>query len=136
MKKFCEVCGGLPSVADLTIRHDPSCPNHPDAIDDTPTEPIAPPAGNVKSFALARAEKGAMPKSFPALDALQLARDWAEREERTPIHVVVFMATAHEGGGDGIKFFQSGDYRAHAQVGMVIEGLDLLRGSGWTEYGK
>lgn len=76
------------------------------------------------------------PNHPDALDALQLARDWAEREERTPTHVVVFMATAHEGGGDGIKFFQSGDYRAHAQVGMVIEGLDLLRGSGWTEYGK
>lgn len=126
MQKFCDVCGGIPSLADNAIRHDPNCPNHPDAIDDTP-QPVA---SNVASFSLARANAGSKPKDHPALAALDLARDWVRESNLTPTHCIVFLARANEDGSDGIKFFQSGDYRSHAQTGMVIEGLDMMRSTG------
>lgn len=127
MQKFCDLCGGISSLADNTIRHDPNCPNHPDAIDDTPVEPVA---SNVASFALAKADKGSKPNEHPALAALDLARDWVREANLTPTHCIVFLARANKDGSDGIKFFQSGDYRSHAQTGMVIEGLDMMRSTG------
>lgn len=141
MQKFCDVCGGVASVSDMVIRHDPNCPNHADAIDDTPVEPIRTTdggmqGGTVKSLALARAQKGATPEMSPAMQALDIARDWVRESGIEPAHVIVFIAREYEEGADGIKYFQTGSYRPHAQVGMVIEGLDILRGSGWTEYGK
>lgn len=125
--KSCDLCGGTWNVEDHAIRHAPQCPNHADAIDDTPVEPVA---SNITSFSLARANAGSKPKDHPALAALDLARDWVRESNLTPTHCIVFLARANEDGSDGIKFFQSGDYRSHAQTGMVIEGLDMMRSTG------
>lgn len=125
--KVCDLCGNTAGPG-RNIKHNVDCPNHPDAIDDTPQpEPVA---SNVASFALAKADKGSKPNEHPALAALDLARDWVREANLTPTHCIVFLARANEDGSDGIKFFQSGDYRSHAQTGMVIEGLDMMRSTG------
>lgn len=121
--KDCLKRGCSYSISDHVIVHVSTCPLSPSYV-----EPPA--ASNVASFALAKADKGSKPAEHAVTDALDLARDWIRENARTPSHIIVFLARANEDGSDGIKYFQSGIYRSHAQVGMVIEGLEMMRGVG------
>lgn len=144
MQKFCEACGGIASDVDMSIRHDPNCPNHPDAIDDTPIDPallgpssrVIQQGGNVVGLALARVDTGAAkwPDDCPAMAALDMARDWVRKSGKNPDHVIVFLGKQTDDGADGIKFFQTGTYRSYAQVGMVHAGLDAMNQSGFAGY--
>lgn len=135
MKKFCDVCGGIASEADLSIRHDPNCPNHPDAIDDTPVEPIARPApAPVASLASARFDRAVHPEELTGRDALVAALDWWDAcpPDEKPTHVIVMIGrdTPGKTTASGTKFFQAGTYRHHAQMGLCLEAMHQIRESG------
>lgn len=135
--KSCDLCGGQMNLEDHAIRHAPECPNHPDAIecpnhpdaiDDTPEPPAV--ASNVASFALARADKGTKPREHRPEDALDLARAWIAECPTPPDHIIVFMGRTNSDNSSGTKYFQTGTFSAHGQVGLIIEGMEMLRNSG------
>lgn len=128
--KFCDFCNGVSHDGGKTD-HEEACPLNPDNI--PPNEPVA---SNLRSIGLARANRGAYPGSVPAMAALDLARDWVRESGINPDHVIVFLASQQPDGADGIKFFQSGSYRPHAQTGMIHAGLDMMHGSGFAGYGE
>lgn len=128
MKRVCDLCGAHAVGDELEIEHTPNCPNHRDAVDDTPQSF----GGNVASFALARADKGSKPREHRPEDALDLARAWIEQcgPEDVPQHIIVFLGRTNSDNSSGTKYFQTGSFSSHGQVGLVIEGLDMLRDSG------
>lgn len=91
----------------------------------------APVASNIADFALARADRGSRPRDHKADDALALARAWMDEcgPENQPDHIIVFMGRTTGDNGSGTKYFQTGSFSPHAQVGLVYEALDLLRNS-------
>lgn len=133
MQKFCDLCGGIPSLADNTIRHDPNCPNHPDAIDDTPVEPIRT-AAPVASLASARFDRATHPEELTGRDALVAALAWWDScpADEKPTHVIVMIGrdTPGKTTASGTKFFQAGTYRHHAQMGLCLEAMHQIRESG------
>lgn len=129
MQRFCEICGAHAVGDEPTIEHTPHCPNNRDAIDDTPVEPVA---SNVTSFTLARADRGSKPREHKVADALDLAREWMRLcgPENQPDHIIVFLGRTNGDNSSGTKYFQTGSFSPHAQVGLVHEALDLLRNGG------
>lgn len=104
--------------------------DHVDHEDNCPAKPV--PDGRVVSFALARADKGSKPREHRPADALDLARAWLEEagEENQSQHIIVFLGRTNSDNSSGTKYFQTGSFSCHAQVGLVIEGLEMLRDSG------
>lgn len=124
----CAICGGVYNLYADRVYHAPTCPNFV-ALD--AVEPSKP--SNVASFALARADRGSKPREHKPADALDLAREWMEQcgPDNQPDHIIVFMGRTNSDNSSGTKYFQTGNFSAHAQVGLVYEGLDMLRGSGY-----
>jgi hypothetical protein len=91
-----------------------------------------PVASNVTNFALARADRGSHPREHKPSDALDLAREWMKQcgPENQPDHIIVFIGRTNSDNSSGTKYFQTGTFSCHAQVGLVYEGLDMLRESG------
>lgn len=135
MDKSCDLCGGTMNLEDHAIRHAVDCPNHPDAIDDTPVEPIARPApARVASMAAARFDRAVHPEELTGRDALVAALDWWDAcpPDDKPTHVIVLVGrdTPGQMTGSGTKFFQGGTYRHHAQMGLCLEAMHKIRESG------
>lgn len=124
MARYCDICGGNPNFAEQTIVHRTDCPHHPDAIDDTP-QPVP---SNVASFSLAKAVRS-RPREHGAMEALALAREWIETYGPAD-HVIVFIGKTNDDNSSGTKYFQTGSFSAHAQAGLIVEGMDMLRNSG------
>lgn len=112
------------------ITHNPNCPLSPSYRE---TERMiakpAPVASNVASLRLARVDKGTHPRDYPAMEALDMARDWIREAGQGVDHIIVFLGRTNGDNSSGTKYFQSGSFSAHAQVGLVYEALDLLRNS-------
>jgi hypothetical protein len=129
MQRICDMCQARADDANMKIIHETDCPNHPDAVDDTPIEQWP---TNVTDFALARADKGSKPREHRPADALDLARAWMEKcgPDNQPDHIIIFLGRTHSDNSSGTKYFQTGNFGCHAQVGLVWEGLELLRSTG------
>lgn len=102
------------------IRHRNGCPH------------ATPVASNIADFNLARADRGTKPREHAVEDALDLARAWMKEcgPENQPDHIIVFLGRTNRDNSSGTKYFQTGTFSSHAQVGLVYEGLDMLRHSG------
>lgn len=134
MSRFCEICGGAGyDMVNDKIIHRPECPNHPDAIDDTPIEPIVRAAtAPVASIASARFDRAVHCEDVSPRDAIVAALEWVDKAEAKPAHVIVMIGqdTPGKATASGTKFFQAGTYRHHAQMGLCLEAMHLIRESG------
>lgn len=129
----CEKCGGLVNVMWNRVEHRDGCPYNPDreARNSGPeSERPATLPSNVASITLARADKGSKPREHAPTDALDLARAWIEEAGAHPDHIIVMLGRTNSDNSSGTKYFQTGSFSAHAQVGLVYEALDLLRSGG------
>lgn len=134
--RVCDLCGGTWNVEDHAIRHAPQCPNHADAIDDTPVEPIRP--APVASIAKARFEKASAddrkPEHALPRDALVVALDYVDSHApgEGPTHIMVLIGrdAPENRGASGTTFYQAGTYRHHAQMGLCLEAMHMIRESG------
>jgi hypothetical protein len=86
-------------------------------------------SGKVVSLAASRFDKATHPRELPALDALDAARKWA-MENDAPDHVIVIFGRTMKDGCSATKFFQSGSFSHHAQMGLCMEGMMEMRDSG------
>lgn len=112
-------------LANDRITHAPSCPNHPDKLN-VPA-PVA-------SLASARFDHATHPEDLSGRDALIAALDWWDScpVDEKPTHVIVMIGqdTPGKATASGTKFFQAGTYRHHAQMGLCLEAMHLIRESG------
>lgn len=119
MKTFtgpCAVCGGF--ITDF--RNPCLCPGGPKRSD-TP----------VVSFAAARFDKVGDPAEHKPADALEAALEWVKNPENGPYnHVIICLGRTAEDGGSATKWFQAGDYQYHAQMGLLFETGQMIRGDG------
>lgn len=122
----CVYCGAEYLLETRSIKHTEDCPTVSRGHYQEPQEPRR---TNVASIALARVDKGSHPRDHVATDALDLARAWIEEADAPPDHIIVFMGRTMSDNSSGTKYFQTGSFSAHAQVGLVYEGLDMLRKS-------
>lgn len=94
-----------------------------------PTEDRAPPP--VVSFAAARFDKVGDPAKHKPADALEAALEWVKNPENGPYnHVIICLGRTVEDGGSATKWFQAGDYQYHAQMGLLFETGQMIRGDG------
>lgn len=70
------------------------------------------------------------PAEFDPVTALDAAREWIEQCEEKPHHVIVLTGRVLKDGGCGTRFFQAGQYKYHAQIGLVHEGAQMIRDNG------
>jgi hypothetical protein len=83
-----------------------------------------------ESFIAHRFNKIGDPSAHDPVSALVVAQEWIAQQENKPHHVIVFVGRTTEDGSSGTKYFQAGNYPAHAQIGLCMEGMLMLRGSG------
>lgn len=66
------------------------------------------------------------PAKHEPAEALRAALRAIESGELAPTHIIVLCGTDAADGGSTVQFFQSGSYRAHAQLGLIEDAkLDL-----------
>lgn len=70
------------------------------------------------------------PAEHSPLAALDAAREWYQNSEHKPDHIIVLLGRTTENNGSGTKYMQAGKYPHHAQMGLLLEGIDMIRGSG------
>jgi hypothetical protein len=136
MKKYCSLCGAEAKYGE-EFKHRLDCPNHPDAIDDTPVEPIVKLDNHsrpVASIGAARFDRATHPEEVSPRDALTAALDWVDglHDDDPATHIIVLIGrdTPEKQTASGTKFFQAGTYRHHAQMGLCLEAMHLIRESG------
>ena len=123
----CGICG---SIADTgqTLYHASDCPNHPDASGTSGNGP----GPRVASIASARFDRAVHCEDVSPRDAIVAALEWVDKAEAKPAHVIVMIGqdTPGKATASGTKFFQAGTYRHHAQMGLCLEAMHLIRESG------
>jgi hypothetical protein len=80
-----------------------------------------------------RFAKATDPKDHAPMDALYAALRWIKECEKEgyPIeHVMVITGRTTEDGGSSARYFQTGKYPYHAQLGLITEGALMLREDG------
>lgn len=83
-----------------------------------------------ESFAARRFHKFGDPADHDPTVALQVAKEWIDANPDKPDHVIVLIGRTTPDGGSGTKYFQAGGYPHHGQMGLCLEGLHMIRGSG------
>lgn len=104
----CQICRR--SILD----HDPGCPNR----------------STVASLVVKRFQKDDNPFAHDARAALEVAREWIDAQDEKPDHVIVLIGRTTPENSSGTKYFQSGKYPHHAQMGLMLEGMHMIRESG------
>lgn len=84
---------------------------------------------NVRNLNVARFNKIADPAAHDPTSALDAALEWIKSLDEKPQHIVVFVGQDFPDGSSGTRYFQAGSYRHHAQQGLCLEGIHMLRES-------
>jgi len=117
----CGKCGGFFSFMEDRVVHKPGCPNAPIPLRPTP----------VSSLDAARFNRATHPAHLDPRTALLAALEWFDAQETKPLHIQILMG---RDVGDECcswtKFLQAGSYRHHAQMGLCLEAMNLIRESG------
>ena len=78
-----------------------------------------------------RWERDSDPAKHDPLEALRAALRAVESGEAPmPTHVIVAFGRDDETGSSATRFFQSGTYRYHSQIGLLSEAAAMLRDNG------
>lgn len=64
------------------------------------------------------------PASHDPLTALIVAEKWIK--DMKADHVIVIVGRTIDGTGSGTKYFQAGNYTHHAQLGLIMAGMELM----------
>lgn len=122
---FGQSCGFCKAGYDFSlgrIVHAPDCPTYSDQ-----TRPVA-------SMSSARFDRATHPEELSGRDAIVAALDWWDScpVDEKPTHVIVMIGRdlPRKATASGTKFFQAGTYRHHAQMGLCLEAMHLIRDSG------
>lgn len=99
-----------------------------------PAKPHGLPTSKPAEFdelAVARFGRTDKPQGLNPLTALDACKAWIADlpEDERPEHIIVFTGKTQENGASGTRFFQAGDYGAHAQFGMIMSGLFMIHES-------
>lgn len=86
--------------------------------------------GKITNLNVVRFNRQMDPAEFDPVTALDAAREWIAECENKPDHVIVLTGRVLENGSCGTRFFQAGQYKYHAQIGLIMEGLNMLRDNG------
>lgn len=84
---------------------------------------------NVSSLAAARFHKNSDPAAHDPATALDAAREWLKELDHEPNHIIVMVGRDMPDGGSGTRYFQAGNYRHHAQMGLCHETMNMIRES-------
>jgi hypothetical protein len=85
----------------------------------------------IVSLGARRFHNATHPAMLDPRTALEAAMEWLN-DPTTPkaAHVIVIVGRDVEDGGSGTRYFQAGDYRHHGQMGLMLEGMHMIRESG------
>lgn len=82
---------------------------------------------NVSSLKVARFHKNRNPDAHEPVAALDAAYAWIkELGDAKPDHIIVAVGRVNE-DGNGTRYFQAGSFRYHAQIGLMLESIHLMR---------
>lgn len=122
----CAHCGAGFDFALNRVVHAANCPYTPGHV--AGLVPVA----NLDAARFNRAEK---PTDLTPRTALIAALEWVAEQEAAGVPIAHLIVLT---GGDGpdhpgasrTRFFQAGTYRHHAQMGLCVEGMHMMRDSG------
>jgi hypothetical protein len=88
----------------------------------------------VASIGAARFDRATHPEEVSPRDVLVAALDWVDglHDDDPATHIIILIGrdTPGKQTASGTKFFQAGTYRHHAQMGLCLEAMHLIRESG------
>jgi hypothetical protein len=85
----------------------------------------------VASLDAARFHRAEHPAHLNPRTALVAALEWYDAQTEKPTHIQVLVGRdIGPEGCSGTKFFQAGAYRHHAQMGLCLETMEMIRESG------
>lgn len=84
---------------------------------------------NVYNLSVARFHRNSDPAAHAATSALDAAWDWIKSLDHAPDHIIVLVGRDMPDGGNETKYFQAGNYKYHAQQGLCMEGMNMIRES-------
>lgn len=90
------------------------------------------PTAEVINLTVARFNQGnADASDHSPQDALEAAMAYLDDPEMgNPDHIIVCLGRTPEDGGSATKWFQAGSYEYHAQMGLLFETQQMIRGDG------
>lgn len=79
----------------------------------------------------ARFDNAKFPQGLPVVSAIDAVKKWILEtpEEDRPQHVIILTGRTDENGASQQRFFQAGNYGGHAQIGLLVCGLEQLSDS-------
>ena len=88
-------------------------------------------ASSISSLDAKRFDRATHHSEIDPRTALMAALEWYDAQEEKPAHIAVLVGReVGDEGCSGTKFFQAGTYRHHAQMGLCLEAMHLIRESG------
>lgn len=85
---------------------------------------------NISSIGVAKFDRATHPQGLSPRHALEKALADYDAVEKKPVHIIVMFGRDMEDGSSGTRYFQAGAYRHHAQMGLCLEAMHMMRESG------
>jgi len=126
LERACLQCAGYFNLVLDAVVHEAHCPNNPENAAPAPKPEPAP----VASLTLARWNKSERPQDHGPLSALDVARAWIAEQAEQPEHIIVVIGRTTSDNSSATKYFQAGSYTHHSQMGLMLEGMHMMRDSG------
>lgn len=83
-----------------------------------------------ESFVARRFAKFGNPAAHDPRVVLDVAREWIDQQAEKPNHIIILIGRTTPENASATKYFQAGDYAHHAQMGLMLEAMHMVRGSG------
>lgn len=84
---------------------------------------------SISKLSVARFHKNTDPAAHNPTAALDAAYEAIRSGENTPDHIIVLFGRTTENNGSAHRYFQAGNYSYHAQTGLCMEGMLMIRES-------
>jgi len=80
----------------------------------------------ISSLAVARFNRDRRTEAHDPVTALDAAKEWIAECEEKPDHVIVLVGRTTKDGASATRYFQAGQYKFHAQYGLVMVGGNMI----------
>lgn len=85
----------------------------------------------ITSFGIAKFDRATHPSNLEPRTALEKALSDYDAVDEKPMHIIVMVGRdIGDEGCSGTRYYQAGNYRHHAQMGLCLEAMHMIRESG------
>lgn len=109
----------------LAVGHMSWCPQFTERVDD---------GHIVSSLTAKRFEKFERPKEHTPTSILDYVKEWIDGSDAEPDHVIILVGRTAKDNQSATRFFQAGSYAPHAQMGLLMMGMQMMHNTGDTYF--